>query len=298
VSRALVLACAAAVLAAAGIVELAAAGVRGKRPGEGSPERSGKGSAESREPPDRRRATAARRLPTLLAALGARLGVPAAPEDLARRLDAAGAPPSLAVADVMALKWGAAAAAGLAGLPLATVLPGRLGPVALVAAPAAAFLAPDAVLARRTGRRRAAIAEEPADVLDLLHVAVQAGLPPLRALGEVGRRRGGVLAGELRAAATMAALGVPRARALDSLARRCPSDGVAALVAAIRRTERHGAPVGPALSALAADARAQRAQRLRERAARAAPKIQLVVALLLVPATMLLVGAALAAALL
>jgi len=286
VSRALLLALVAAVLAAAGIVELTAAGLRPKRSGEG-----------------RRRATrgrpgAARGLRALLAALGARLGVPAAPDDLARRLDAAGAPPGLAVADVMALKWGAAVAAGLAGVPLATILPGRLGPVALVAAPAAAFLGPDAVIARRARRRAAAIAEELADVIDLLHVAIEAGLTPLRALGEVGRRRGGVLAGELGATATMAALGVPRAHAFDRLARRCPSDGVTALVAAIRRTERHGAPLGPALGALAADARAQRAQRLRERAARAAPKIQLVVALLLVPATMLLVAAALTAALL
>ena len=284
-TRALVLALAAAVFAAVGIIELAAAGRRGKRPGEGGRAAAG---------PRPRRG----RVAVLLAALGARLGVPAAPDDLARRLDAAGAPAGLAVADVMALKWGAAAAAGLAALPLATVLPGRLGPVALVVAPAAAFLAPDAVVARRARRRAASIAEELADVLDLLHIAVEAGLTPLRALGEVGRRRGGVLAGELRATATMAALGVPRGQALDRLIRRCPSDGVTALVAAIRRTERHGAPLGPALSGLAADARTQRAQRLRERAARAAPKIQLVVALLLVPATMLLVAAALTAALL
>jgi tight adherence protein C len=286
VSRALLLALAAAVLAAAGIVELAAAGVRAQRW-----EAGGRAAAQARP-------RVSRALPVLLAALGARLGVPAAPDDLARRLDAAGAPASLAVADVMALKWGAAAAAGLAALALATVLPGRLGLVALIAGPAGAFLAPDALLARRARRRGSAIAHELADVLDLLHVAVQAGLPPLRALGEVGRRRGGVLAGELGATATRAALGVPRAEALERLTRRCPSDGVAALVAALRRTERHGAPLGPALDALATDARAERAQRLRERAARAAPKIQLVVALLLVPATMLLVGAALAAAML
>jgi tight adherence protein C len=93
-------------------------------------------------------------------------------------------------------------------------------------------------------------------------------------------------------------LGVPRAQALGRLARRCPLEGVAALVAAIARSERHGAPLAPALRALAADARAQRAQRVRERAARAAPKIQLVVALLLVPAVMLLVGACLSAAVL
>jgi len=279
VTRALVLAVASAVVAAAGIVELAAAGLR---VGRGRAARSG----------DRGRLTAA------LAGLGRRLGVPAAPDDLARRLDAAGVPAAVTAAEVMALKCGAAVAAAVAALPTATLLPGRLGPVALAAAPAAGFLAPDAWLARRTRRRRAAMAAELADVLDLLQVAVSAGLSPLRALGEVGRRRGGPLAAELRAAATRAALGVPRTEALARLARRCPLEGVAALVSAIGRAEPHGAPLAPALLALAADARAQRAQRLREQAGRAAPKIQLVVALLLVPAVMLLVGACLAAALL
>jgi tight adherence protein C len=272
VSRALALAVAAAVLAAAAIVELAAA----------------RGDAWR----TRGRAT------VVLAALGRRLGVGAAPDDLAARLEAAGLSPALSAADVVAVKWGAAIAAVVAALPAATVLPGRLGPLALAVAPAVAFLAPDVWLARRTRRRRAAMAAELGDVLDLLHVAVTAGLTPQRALGEVGRRRGGPLAAELRAAATRTALGVPRADALARLRRRCPLEGVAALVAAIGRAERHGAPLAPALRALAADARAQRAQRLRERAARAAPKIQLVVALLLVPAVMLLVGACLAAALL
>jgi tight adherence protein C len=278
-TRALTLAVLAAACAAAAIVELAAAGARTARGG-----------------PARRRAGA--RLPAALAGLGRQLGVPAAPRDLARRLDAAGAPATVAVAEVMALKCGAAVAAGVAALPAAALLPGRLGPVAILAAPAGAFLAPDAWLARGARRRRAAMAAELPDVLDLLHVAVSAGLPALRALGEVGRRRGGPLAAELRTAATRAALGVPHAQALERLERRCPLEGVAALVAAIGRCERHGAPLAPALRALAADARAQRAQRVRERAARAAPKIQLVVALLLVPAVMLLVGACLSAALL
>jgi tight adherence protein C len=295
-SRALFLAVAAAVLAAAGIVELAAAGLRGRA---GAAGRGAAGRLPAAGPAETGgRGGARRRLPAALARLGARLGVPAAPDDLASRLDAAGAPPTVAVADVMALKCGAALSAGLAALPVAAILPGRLGPVAILAAPAGGFLAPDAWLARRTRRRRVAIAAELADVLDLVHVAVAAGLSPLRALGEVGRRRGGVLAAELRTAATHAALGVPRTQALERLARRCPSDGVTALVAAIRRTERHGTPLGPALQALATDARAQQAQRTRERAARAAPKIQLVVALLLVPSVMLVVGASLAAAML
>jgi tight adherence protein C len=278
VTRALVLALAAAVCAAAGIVELAAAGVR--------------------TGPARRRPRPGSRVPAVLARLGRRIGVPAAPRDLAHRLDAAGAPATVGVAEMMALKCGAAVAAVVAALPAAALLPGRLGPAAILAAPAAAFVAPDAWLARSTRRRRVAMAVELPEVLDLLHVAVSAGLPALRALGEVGRRRGGPLAAELRTAATRAALGVPRGEALGRLAQRCPLEGVAALVAALGRSERHGTPLAPALRALAADARAERAQHVRERAARAAPKIQLVVALLLVPAVMLLIGACLSAALL
>jgi tight adherence protein C len=212
-------------------------------------------------------------------------------------MQAAGLAPSATVADVMAVKAGAALVALLAALPAATALPGRLGPVAALTTPVAGFLAPDFLLRRRTRRRARAMAAELPPVLELLDVAVRAGLAPARAMGEVGRRRHGALAAELRAAAARIELGVPRARALATLEARCPVADVGRLVAALERTERHGAPLGPALAALALDARARHAQRLRERAARAAPKIQLVVALLLVPAVMLAVGAALATAL-
>jgi tight adherence protein C len=273
VTGATMLAGVAAVLAAAGIVELAAA--------------AGERTARRRRPA----------FVTALAQLGRRLGAPAPPADLDRRLDAAGRPASLRVGDVMAIKAGAALLALPGALPVAALLPGRLGPVAAIAAPLAGFLLPDAWLARRTRRRGRAMAAELADVLDLLRVAVDAGLSPGRALSEVGRRRHGPLAAELRAASARIDLGVPRAEALATLERRCPAEGIAPLTAALLRAERHGAPLAPALAALAADARARQAQRLREQAARAAPKIQLVVALLLVPAVMLMVGAALATAL-
>ena len=65
----------------------------------------------------------------------------------------------------------------------------------------------------------------------------------------------------------------------------------------LTRSRRHGAPLGRLLAAQATRARHAQRQRVREQAARAAPKIQLVVALLLVPAVMLLVAAALVQAL-
>ena len=238
-----------------------------------------------------------RTLVAVLARVGRHLGAPAPPAELAARIEAAAAPEALRVPDVMAVKAAAALLTLPVMLPLTAALPGRLGPVAAIAAPAGGFFLPDLWLARRVRRRARVMAAELPDVLDLLRVAVDAGLAPARALEEVGRRRHGPLAAELRAAAGRIALGEPRARVLARFERRCPAEGVAPLVAALIRAERHGAPLGPALAALAADARARHAQRLRERAARAAPKIQLVVALLLVPAVMLLVGAALTSAL-
>ena len=256
--------------------------------------------AERRAVRERRAGRAGGRRPSLalpLTRVGRRLGGPAPPVDLARRLDAAGVRAGVRPGDVMALKCGAALAGLVAAMPVTALLPGRLGPVALAGAPAAAFLGPDAWLLRRARRRARLMEEELADVTDLLRVAIAAGLPASRALEEVGRRHAGLLAAELRAASGRIALGVPSADALAVLVRRCPAEGVAPLVAALRRAERHGSPLEPALAAIAADARARRAGAIREQAARAAPKIQLVVALLLVPAVMLLVAAALAAGL-
>jgi len=237
------------------------------------------------------------RLVVLLVGLGRRTGVPAAPRDLGGRIAAAGLDLQLDPADVMALKAGAVLAVLLAGTPLAVGLPGALLAPLAVAAPAGAFLAPDRWLARRVARRVNVMTAEAADLLDLLRVAVAAGLPVARAMDEVGRRHPGLLAAELRRAGREIAVGMPRARALDGLAARCPLPAIGALVAAVRRADRHGVPLGPALAALAADSRADRARALADAAARAAPKIQLVIALLLVPGVLLLVAAALVASL-
>ena len=67
---------------------------------------------------------------------------------------------------------------------------------------------------------------------------------------------------------------------------------------ALERSRRHGVPLADTLTAQAREARAALARASREHAARAGPKIQLVVALLLVPSVLLLVAAALLSALL
>ena len=91
---------------------------------------------------------------------------------------------------------------------------------------------------------------------------------------------------------------MPLADALGGLATRLPQPEIHALVGALDRARRHGAPLGDTLAAQARSARFALARRIREDAARAGPKIQLVVALLLVPSVLLLVAAALLSALL
>lgn len=223
--------------------------------------------------------------------LGRGIGPGSEPLDLQARLDAAGL--ALPAADLLAIKAGGALFSLLACLPVAGGLPGRLGLATAFAVPAAAFLVPDAWVRRRTRERSRTMEADLADVLDLLRVAISAGLPADRSLGEVGRRHPGALAAELGRTAAELELGVPSPAAYAHLARRCPARGVPALVAALTRGARHGTPLAGSLAALAADARATRARLAAERAAKAAPKIQLVVALLLVPSVLLFVAAAL-----
>jgi tight adherence protein C len=269
-TAAALLAALAGMLAAGAIVELAA-------------------TAAPRRTAVRRRA--AGRLPAPLVRAARRR----APAGLAVRIEAAGV--RAGSGEVMAVKAAAVPAALLGALILAPLAPGRLGIALVIGAPALGYAAPDLWLKARARARARTIETEQADVLDLLRVAVGAGLGPWRAVGEVGRRHPGMLAGELGAAGRQVALGVPAAAALDRLERRCPAAGIPALAGALRRADRLGAPPARALAALAAEARARQARRASEHAARAAPKIQLIVALLLVPSVLLLIAAALVPAL-
>jgi tight adherence protein C len=238
------------------------------------------------------------RLLRALVALGARARGRSAPRDLQRRIAAAGRPGGLGPRELMAAKLAAALLSGLAGAPVSAALPGRLGALALLSAPVAGFLAPDLWLERRGRERARAVRRQLPALLDLLRVTVNAGASLPAALSEVGERAGGPLAAEWRACGREVALGIPLADALAGMADRLPLPEVRALCGALDRARRHGAPLGATLTAQARDARLSLRRRVQEDAARAGPKIQLVVALLLVPSVLLMVAAALAAALL
>lgn len=248
---------------------------------------------------ERGRARGRHRLLRALAAIGSRWTPGrSAPRELELRLAAAGYPGGLSARDAMAAKLAAAVGAGALGTMPAAVAPGRLGVVLTLATPVAGFLAPDLWLARRAAARARAVRRVLPEMLDLLRVTVDAGSSLPAALGEVGAWASGPLADEWRAVGREVALGVPLELALEAMQRRLPQPEVHALCAALERSRRHGAPLGRTLAGQARDTRAALRRQLQEEAAKASPKIQLVVALMLVPSVLLMVAAALAAALL
>jgi tight adherence protein C len=234
----------------------------------------------------------------LLASAGRRVRPAGAPRDLRARIEAAGRPAGLGVREAMAAKVAAALLFGAGSLPLATLAPGRLGLLLVLSAPAAGFLAPDLWLVRVASERARRVRRELPALLDILRVSVEAGGSLPEALRSVGERSDGPLAREWAAVGREVALGIPLAEALAGMAVRVPLPEVSALVGALERARRHGAPLADTLAAQARAARSALARRIRDDAARAGPKIQLVVALLLVPSVLLLVAAALASALL
>lgn len=251
--------------------------------------------------PRRRRAREGRPIVRALVAGGSRVRAVrrlTPPADLEARVAAAGAPGGLGARELMAVKATLAAVGAAVALPLAAAAPGRLGPLVVLVGPAAGFLAPDLWLSRRARARAQRARRELPAMLDLLRVTVEAGGSLAASLGAVGERGGGILAVEWRAVAREVVLGVGLGDALRAMTDRLPQPEVQALVSALERAQRHGAPLAETLEAQARDARSALRRAVQEDAAKAGPKIQLVVALMLVPSVLLLVAAALAAALL
>jgi tight adherence protein C len=126
---------------------------------------------------------------------------------------------------------------------------------------------------RRARRRRAAaLAAEVPDLVDLLVLAVGAGLTVSLAVAAVARRAPGGLAGELGRAAEEAALGRRLADALDDIPARA-GEAVRPVVAALVASERYGAPVLSGLERLAGEVRRDRRRRAEEAARRVPVKL-------------------------
>jgi tight adherence protein C len=222
-----------------------------------------------------------------LALADARLG-------LSTRLARAGLSDRISVRALLATKTGGALAGLLWAAVVAPAAPPRFAWIVAVGLPAGGFLGPDAWLERRARQRLRALRATLPDALDLLAVGTAAGRSPLAGLSELGAGEG-PLARELAMLSAESSCGLPQSEALESLSRRAPVREVSAMCGLIERSRRFGSPLADQLREQATALRGVQRRRIEEQAARAAPKIQLAVALLLVPSVLLMIAAGLLA---
>lgn len=225
----------------------------------------------------------------LLAALAVLLAATAL-RDLLRGLEVQPRVPRLLLGKLLGAAGGA-----LAGLVASPVAPGRLSFLVLLGLPGAGFFLPDAMRERRARQRQRRLVAALPDALDLLAVSTGSGRGPAAGIEQLARAGEGPLAEELRLTVAELSCGVPLSAALASLRRRVPGSELATLVAAVERSRKFGSPLADQLRLQSAALRRDSRRAVEERAARAAPKIQLVVALVLVPSVLLMIAAGLIA---
>jgi tight adherence protein C len=224
-----------------------------------------------------------------LAALAVLL-VAAASHDLLRGHEVRLRVPKLLLGKLLGAGCGA-----LFGLIASPVVPGRLSILVVVGLPVAGFFVPEAIRERRVRQRQRRIVAALPDALDLLAVSAGSGRGPAAGIEQLARAGEGPLAEELRLTVAELSCGAPLSAALASLRTRVPGSELATLVAAIERSRRFGSPLADQLRRQATALRRDSRRTVEERAARAAPKIQLVVALVLVPSVLLMIAAGLIA---
>jgi tight adherence protein C len=217
-----------------------------------------------------------------------RLGLPG-------RIARAGLGGRLAPEAVVIAKLGGVLAGALVAASVSPALPARMAPVGAGMLVVAGFVAPDALLERAARRRRERFVAALPDALDMLAVGAASGRNPTLVFGEIAGGTAGPLAVELGGAVAEIECGESPREALAALRARIGGAEVGALAAALERSRSYGSPLAEQLHAQATALRRDARRRIDERAARAAPKIQLVVALVLVPSVLLMIGAAIIA---
>ena len=151
------------------------------------------------------------------------------------------------------------------------------------------LLIPPYALEKMVISRGKKINRELPDVLDLLVIAVEAGLGLTAAIHRVSSELSTscpLLADELKLLSMEMKIGVPRDEALKNLASRTGVDDVSSLVTMLIQADRFGVSVGQSLRVHSEEVRTRKRQRLEEDAAKIPLKLLFPVLFLIFPAIM------------
>jgi tight adherence protein C len=197
-------------------------------------------------------------------------------QDLDNRLELAGRPGNLTPADFGAIRLVAAAVMAAVGLGIGLLLG---TPVYLVISLAIGavlgYYLPVLWLKQKVDARRAAIQKGLPDAMDLLVIAVDAGLGFDAALARVTDKYKNALSDMFAKVLREVSLGRPRLEAMDEMGRSSGVDDLHNFIQAIIQSEQFGTGIGKILRIQADEMRRKRRQRAQEKAAQATLKMML-----------------------
>lgn len=162
---------------------------------------------------------------------------------------------------------------GLAAAALGVQLVGDAGGGATALAALFGFLWPYQSLRMHVGRRRRELTRALPFSLDLMTLAVEAGLDFAQALGRVVEQCDGPLREEYASVCRELRVGRTRAEALRALSDRLGIPAFTSLATSLIQADRMGIPIGKALRLQASQQRLERSQRAEKRAAEAPVKL-------------------------
>jgi tight adherence protein C len=197
-------------------------------------------------------------------------------QDMQNRLNLAGRPGNLSPSDFQALRYGAAVVFFILGLLVGLLFHTPVGLVVSAAVGALlGFFAPSYYITSKVGARRKEIQLGLPDVMDLLTIAVEAGLGFDAAVQRVTDKFDNALADEFKTVLQEVRLGRPRLDALDEMGRRCGVEDLHNFTQAVIQSEQMGVGLAKILRLQSEEMRRKRRQRAEELAAQASLKMML-----------------------
>lgn len=203
------------------------------------------------------------------------------------RVTQAGYPGGLTATDFVGLKgWAMLLMASLAALyvHIARVEVSPIAILMLIGFVSIGFMLPDIWLSRRVSQRESELMNALPDALDMLTIAVEAGLSFDQGLGEIVTRWDNELTRELRRVLYEIGLGKARRDALNNLATRTMIADIQSFVTAINHAEELGASMSRVLAVQSLEMRVRRRQRAQEAANKVPIKMMFPMVFLIFPA--------------
>src|SRR5207248_1814309 len=211
-----------------------------------------------------------------LGALLSRSTPEVARKNLQNQLDLAGRPGNLTPEDFGAVRIVAAAVMAAVGLLIGLLMGSPVYTlVALLVGAILGYFVPSLWLKQKVDARRKEIQKGLPDAMDLLVIAVDAGLGFDAALARVVEKQHGALSDEFAKVLREVSLGRPRLEAMDEMGRSSGVEDLHNFIQAIIQSEQFGTGIGKILRIQADEMRRKRRQRAQEQGAQATLKMML-----------------------